>query len=89
MKVEIWIFSWKRYLTGTKHCYVKIFENGELKVQEGGKNDSQMFFTQRQAQDWADDYVKNYIKKHYPEQEIEWKYVGDVKMKYQYSHEGD
>lgn len=86
MKIEIWIFSWKKYLAGTKHCYVKIYEDGNLKESQGGKNSSRMFFTQKQAQDWADQYVKV----HYPdEQEIIWKYIGDVKMKYQYSHEGD
>ena len=75
-----------RYVAGTKHCYVKIYEDDELKVHQGGKNDKVMFFTQKQAQDWAD----RYVEEHYTdEQEIEWKYLGDVKMKYQYSHEGD
>ncbi len=86
MKVKIWIFSWKKYLSGTKHCYVKIYEDDKLKAKNGGSHDKKMFFTQGQAQRWADQYVRV----HYPdEQEIEWKYIGDVKMKYQYSHEGD
>jgi len=85
MKIKIMIFSWRRFLAGTKHCYVKVFEDGVLKVQQGGSTDHLMFFTQMQAQDWADKYVEE----HHPDEEITWEYLGIPKMTYQYSHEGD
>ncbi len=85
MKIEIWIYSWAKYIAGSKHNYVKIFVDNRLVAEQGSVTDRFTFWTPKQAQNWADEYVA----KHYPDEKITWKYLGDVKMRYQYSHEGD
>ena len=78
MKVEVYIYSWNRFLANTKHNYVKILVDGVLKEEQGGVHDRLTFWTPKQAQDWVDKYVLE----NFPDEEIRWKYLGDVETQH-------
>ncbi len=58
MKIKVHLYSWKGYLQGTKHNYVKIFKDGKLIEEQGSTSDRLTFWTPKQAQDYAEKYVK-------------------------------
>jgi len=88
MNIKVTIFSWGKYIQGTKHHYAKILVDGRLVAENGGRSDRLTFYTKAQAMTWAE----GYIRENYPKRSWEWKFVGDKphkKRRWLYAREGD